>query len=68
MSVELAKTFYNSYCSDFKKRFPDALNKQAPKKIKIYRGNQKPNINKTLLQKDRNSKTKQTKLETQQTF
>ena len=34
--------------SDFEKKFIDTLNKHAPKKIKTFRGNQKPHINKTL--------------------
>ena len=33
---------------DFGKKFIDTLNKHAPKKIKTFRGNQKPHINKTL--------------------
>ena len=33
---------------DFEKKFIDTLNKHAPKKIKTFRGNQKPHINKTL--------------------
>ena len=36
------------YYSDFEKEFIDTLNKHAPKKIKTFRGNQKPHINKTL--------------------
>ena len=40
------------YYSDFEKKFIDTLNKHAPKKIKKFRGNQKPHINKTL-RKDR---------------
>ena len=42
--------FLNSHCvdySDFKKKFVDTLNKHAPKKIKTFRGNQKPQINRT---------------------
>ena len=34
--------------SDFEKKFIDTLNKHAPKKIKTFRGNQKPQINETL--------------------
>ena len=34
--------------SDFNKEFIDTLNKHAPKKIKAFRDNQKPHINKTL--------------------
>ena len=34
--------------SDFEKTFIDILNKHAPKKIKTFRGNEKPHINKTL--------------------
>ena len=34
--------------SDFEKKFIDTLNKYAPRKIKTFRGNQKPHINKTL--------------------
>ena len=34
--------------SDFEKKFINTLNKHAPKKIKTFRGNQKPHINKTL--------------------
>ena len=34
--------------SDFEKKFIDTLNKHAPEKIKTFRGNQKPHINKTL--------------------
>ena len=46
--------FMSSICqekqdySDFEKKFVDTLNKHAPKKIKTFRGNQKPHINKTL--------------------
>ena len=46
--------FISSICqekhdySDFEKKFIDTLNKHAPKKIKTFRGNQKPHINKTL--------------------
>ena len=46
--------FMSSICQekhdylDFKKKFIDTLNKHAPKKIKIFRGNQKPHIKKTL--------------------
>ena len=43
--------FLNSHCvdySDFKKKIVDTLNKHAPKKIKTFRGNQKPQINRTL--------------------
>ena len=51
----------------------DTLNKHAPKKIKTFRGNQKPHVNKTLrkaiMKRNKQSKqTKQTKLETQQIF
>ena len=38
----------NTIYSDFEKKFIDTLNKHAPKKIKTFRGNQKPHINKTL--------------------
>ena len=34
--------------SDFEKKFIDTLDKHAPKKIKTFRGNQKPHINKSL--------------------
>ena len=34
--------------SNFKKKFIARLNKNAPKKIETFRGNQKPRINKTL--------------------
>ena len=69
--------FMSSICqekhnySDFEKKFIGTLNKHAPKKIKTFRGNQKPHINKTLrkaIMKDRHLKTKQTRLETQQMF
>ena len=46
--------FMSSICqerqdySGFEKKFVAALNKHAPKKIKTFRGNQKPHINKTL--------------------
>ena len=46
--------FMSSICqekhdySDFEKMFIDTPNKHAPKKIKTFRGNQKPHINKTL--------------------
>ena len=46
--------FMSSICqekhdySDFEKKFKDTLNKHAPMKIKTFRGNQKPHINKTL--------------------
>ena len=46
--------FMSSICqenhdySDFEKKFIDTLNNHAPKKIKTFRGNQKPHINKTL--------------------
>ena len=45
------KFFSTSYCedySDFKKKLLDTLNKHASKKIRTFRGNQKPRINKTL--------------------
>ena len=42
------KFFSTSYCEDFKKKLLDTLNKHAPKKIRTFRGNQKPRINKTL--------------------
>ena len=32
----------------FQEKFIDALNKHAPKKIKTFRGNHKPHINRTL--------------------
>ena len=35
-------------CSDFEKKFIDTLNKHAPKKIKTFRGSQKPHINKKI--------------------
>ena len=35
------------YCT-FEKSFVEVLNKHAPKKRKIVRGNQKPHVNKTL--------------------
>ena len=57
--------------SDFVKIFLDTLNKHAPKKIKTFQGIQKPHINKTLgkaIMKDRSSKTRQTKPETQEMF
>ena len=34
--------------ADFEKKIIDTLNKNAPKKIKTFRGNQKPHINKPL--------------------
>ena len=34
--------------SDFEKKFIGSLNKHASKKIKTFRGNQKPHMNKTL--------------------
>ena len=34
--------------SKFEKEFIDTLNKHAPKKTKLFRGNQKPHINKVL--------------------
>ena len=37
----------NNYL-EFEKNFVETLNKHAPKKIKIFRGNHKPHINKTL--------------------
>ena len=37
----------NNYL-EFEKSFVEALNKHAPKKIKIFRGNYKPHTNKTL--------------------
>ena len=37
----------NNYL-EFEKNFVQTLNKYAPKKIKIFRGNHKPHINKTL--------------------
>ena len=49
--TSIYKIFSNSYCvdySNFKKKFIDTLNKHSPKKIKTFRGNQKPRINKTL--------------------
>ena len=36
----------NNY-SEFQKNFVEALDKHAPKKTKIFRGNHNPNINKT---------------------
>ena len=41
-----------------KKNFVETLNNQAPKKSKIFRGNQKPHINKIL----RNAIMKRSKL------
>ena len=38
----------NVDCSKFEKEFIDALNKHAPKKIKLFRDNQKPHVNKVL--------------------
>ena len=35
--------------SDFEKKNTDTLKKHAPRKIKTFRGNQKPHISKTLL-------------------
>ena len=37
----------NNYL-EFGKNFKEALDKHAPKKTKIFRGNHKPQINKTL--------------------
>ena len=34
--------------SKFEKEFTDILNKHAPKKTKLFRGNQKPHVNKVL--------------------
>ena len=34
--------------STFEKKFVDTLNKHAPKKAKLFRGNQKPHVNKVL--------------------
>ena len=34
--------------SKFAKEFIDTLNKHAPKKTKLFRGNQKPHVNKVL--------------------
>ena len=34
--------------SKFEKEFIDTLNKHAPKKTKLFRGNQKPHVNKVL--------------------
>ena len=34
--------------SKFEKKFIDTLNKHAPKKTKLFRGNQKPHVNKVL--------------------
>ena len=34
--------------SKFEKGFTDTLNKHAPKKTKLFRGNQKPHVNKVL--------------------
>ena len=34
--------------SKFEKEFTDILNKHAPKKAKLFRGNQKPHVNKVL--------------------
>ena len=45
------KNFSTSYCvdyPDFEKKITDTLNKYAPKKIKTFRGNQKPHTNETL--------------------
>ena len=38
----------NNNYQTFEKNFVDILNNQAPKKSKIFRGNQKPQINKIL--------------------
>ena len=38
----------NNDYQTFEKNFVDALNNQAPKKSKSFRGNQKPHINKIL--------------------
>ena len=38
----------NNNYQTFGKNFVDILNNQAPKKSKIFRGNQKPQINKIL--------------------
>ena len=56
--------------SDFEKKFVDTLNNYAPKKIKTFRGNQKPHIKKALRKAimKRSQLTKQTKLKTQQMF
>ena len=37
----------NNYL-EFEKNFVETLDKHAPKKMKIFRGNHKPHINKTL--------------------
>ena len=51
----------NNYL-EFKKNFVETLNKHAPKKTKIFRGNHKPHINKTLRKKQvLNLKIKQIK-------
>ena len=48
----------NNDCQTFEKNFVDTLNNQAPNKSKIFRGNQKPHINKIL----RNAILKRSKL------
>ena len=48
----------NNDYQTFEKNFVDTLNNQAPKKSKIFRGNQKPHINKIL----RNAIMKRSKL------
>ena len=48
--------------SKFEKEFIDTLNKHAPKKTKLFRGNQKPHVNKVLrsaiMKRSRLKKTK----------
>ena len=48
----------NNEYQTFEKNFVDTLNNQAPKKSKIFRGNKKPHIHKTL----RNAIMKRSKL------
>ena len=77
-SIECFKDdFMSSVCqekydySNFEKKFIDTLNKHAPKKIKTFRGYQKPHINKTLHKAIMNRsqlKNKANRLEMQQMF
>ena len=46
---------------DFNKKFVDTLDKHASKKIKTFRGNQKPHINKALCKAANIMKRSQTK-------
>ena len=57
--------------SDFENKFTDTLNKHAPKKVKTFRGNQKPDISKTLrkaILKRSQLKNKANKTKTQEMF